>query len=279
MIQVTPKTSCIGAEITGVDLNDDLDNETFDAIVQAYHDHIVLVFPDQDLSPQAQSRFSQRFGPVEPHPNGARVGIEEAPEVIILENKPELRGARNDFWHSDISSAERPPSASFLHAKIIPQGRGDTLFCNMYRAYEDLSDGLRRTLLSLNALHSSEAIRQRNLAEPDTDSPEITNVAPPMSHPVVRTHPETGRQALYVNAFFTMSFDDMTPEESRPMLDYLVDRATRPELIYRHSWRVGDLVMWDNRACMHYAVRDYDQTMPRRMHRTTAGGDRPFLRV
>ncbi|MEK9672675.1 MAG: TauD/TfdA family dioxygenase [Rhodospirillaceae bacterium] len=279
MITVTPKTGCIGAEITGVDLSEGLDNETFDAVIQAFHDHLVLVFPNQDLTPAQQSRFSQKFGPAEPHPYGARVGFEDTPEVIILENRPDKRGARNDFWHSDISASEKPPAVSFLHAKIVPEGRGDTLFCNMYRAFEDLSPGMRVCLTGLNALHTADAIRQRNLAEPDTDSPQIVYVPPPISHPAVRTHPNTGRQALFVNAFFTIGFDGMAVEESKPILDYLITQATRPELVYRHSWRVGDLVMWDNRATMHYAVRDYDQTMPRRMHRTTAGGERPFIKA
>ncbi|PIW29611.1 MAG: hypothetical protein COW30_04710 [Rhodospirillales bacterium CG15_BIG_FIL_POST_REV_8_21_14_020_66_15] len=278
-IDVQPLNGALGARVTGVDLSGDPDNETFSAIVQALHDHLVLTFPGQDLTPEAQSRFSQRFGPVEPHPYGSREGVDDKhPEVIVLETKPGRRGARNDFWHSDISASERPPALSFLHARIVPEGRGDTMFCNMYRAFDTLSPALQETLRGLDALHSPDAIRRRNLAEPDTDSPQIPAGLASYRHPVVRTHPETGRDALYVNTFFTTQFADMTVEESRPLLAFLMDHATRPENVYRHRWQAGDLVMWDNRATMHYAVRDYDESMPRRMHRTTAGGDRPFLK-
>ncbi|MEQ8229357.1 MAG: TauD/TfdA family dioxygenase [Rhodospirillales bacterium] len=277
-INVQPLTGAIGARVTGVDLSQELDAETFAAIRQALNEYLVLAFSDQDLTPAEQSRFSKLFGPAEPHPYGARVGVNnENPEVIVLETKPGRRGARNDFWHSDISASEKPPALSLLHARIVPEGRGDTLFCNMYRAFETLSPAMQQTLRGLDALHSPDAIRQRNLAEPDTDSPQIPAGLKSFRHPAVRTHPETGRDALYVNTFFTVQFADMTVEESRPILDFLMDHATRPENVYRHRWQAGDFVMWDNRATMHYAVRDYDETMPRRMHRTTAGGDRPFL--
>ena len=277
-IEVQPLTGAIGARVTGLNLSRDLDDEGFAAVRSALHEHLVLVFPGQDLTPAQQSAFSQKFGPAEPHPYGARSGVNnENPEVIVLETKPGRRGARNDFWHSDISASERPPALSFLHAKIVPERRGDTMFCNMYRALETLSPAMQEMLRGLDAMHSPDAIRQRNLAEPDTDSPQIPAGLKAFRHPAVRTHPETGRDALFVNAFFTVQFADMTVEESRPLLDFLMSHATQPENIYRHRWQAGDLVMWDNRATMHYAVRDYDETMPRRMLRTTAGGDRPFL--
>ena len=277
-IELQTLTGTIGAQVTGVDLSQDLDSETFSAVTKALHDHLVLVFPGQDLTPAQQSEFSKRFGPAEPHPYGAREGVNnENPEVIVLETKPGRRGARNDFWHSDISASERPPALSFLHARIITPGRGDTMFCNMYRAFETLSPGMQRMLLGMDAMHTPDAIRQRNLAEPDTDSPQIPAGLKSFRHPAVRTHPETGRDALFVNSFFTSNFADMTVEESRPLLDYLMRHATEPENVYRHHWTAGDVVMWDNRATMHYAVRDYSESEPRSMHRTTAGGDAPFL--
>jgi taurine dioxygenase len=169
-VDVQPLTGAIGACITGVDLSREIDDATFAAIRQALHEHLALVFPGQDLTPEAQSAFSQRFGPVEPHPYGSRAGVDnQNPEVIVLETKPGRRGARNDFWHSDISASERPPSLSFLHARIVPEGRGDTLFCNMYRAFEMLSPAMQKMLRGMDALHSPDAIRRRNLAEPDTD--------------------------------------------------------------------------------------------------------------
>lgn len=277
--EIQSLTGAMGARINGVNLSEDLDADTFAAVTAALHEYLVLVFSDQDLTPAEQSRFSQRFGPAEPHPYGSRAGVNnEHPEVIVLETKPGRRGARNDFWHSDISASEEPPALSLLHARIVPEGRGDTMFCNMYRALETLSPAMQDMLRGLDAMHSPDAIRQRNLAEPDTDSPQIPANLASFRHPVVRTHPETGRDALYVNTFFTTNFVDMTKEESRPLLDFLMDHATQPENVYRHRWQEGDFVMWDNRATMHYAVRDYDENMPRRMHRTTAGGDRPFLK-
>jgi len=275
-MDIRPLTNALGAEITGVDLAGELDNSTFSAIHDAFLDHHVLVFPDQSLSPDRQIAFMAKFGAVEPHPLGSRDGHAEHPELLVLENRPGRPGTRNDFWHSDISCAERPPLGSLLHALEIPgEGRGDTMFCNMARAYETLSDGMRAMLAGLEAEHTGEAIRRRNAENPATDANQIVEVPPPSIHPVVRRHPESGKLALYVNEFFTANFVGMSEDESRPLLDFLNDWATRPANVYRHRWRVGDAVMWDNRATMHYAIKDYDETMPRKMHRATAAGDRP----
>jgi len=274
MIGVHRVNGALGARIEGVDLSGEVDAATFDAIRRAFHDHVVLVFPGQDLSPAAQIAFTERFGRAEPHPLRTRRTVEGYPQVLVLENRPGRRGARNDYWHSDISHAEYPPAATFLHARRVPEGRGDTLFCNMYAAYERLSAGMRRLLARLGALHGAEATVRR-AREERTDALDIGSVPAPYAHPVVRTHPETGRRALFVNPHFTLRFEDMTEEESKPLIDYLISEATRPENVYRHRWSEGDLVMWDNRCAMHYAVRDYDESMPRLMHRTTAAGDRP----
>lgn len=273
-LQIVPLTPVLGAEVFGVDLSGGIDAETFGTIHQALLEHLVLVFKDQQMTPQAQVEFTRRFGPVEPHPLKARAGHPEIPELLVLENQSGKRGARNDFWHSDISCAERPPAISFLHAKIIPEGRGDTMFCNMSAAWEGLSDGMRRMLDGMTAAHSGAAILARNLAA-DTDGNIDMDVPPPNTHPVVRRHPETGRPALFVNNFFTTNFTGMTAAESRPLLDLIEHRATAPENVYRHRWQAGDAVMWDNRCTMHYAVYDYDESTPRRMHRTTVAGDRP----
>ena len=265
----------LGAEVCGVDLSRPLDAATAERIHGAFLEHVVLVIREQALSPAAQIAFTELFGAVQPHPLGSRPGLPDFPQVMMLENRPGKPGARNDFWHSDISHAECPPAVSLLHALEVPEGRGDTMFCNMYAAYEQLSPGMRTLLDGLQAFHSGEATARRNREEP-TDALPIPEVPPPIAHPVVRTHPETGRKALYVNPFFTLNFGDMSESESAPILNYLHAFATRPENVYRHRWRKGDVLFWDNRCAMHYAVKDYDEHMPRFMHRTTAAGDRPF---
>ena len=274
-LSITQLNGSLGAAINGIDLNEPLDRETAASIDTAFYDHVVLVFPKQSLSPANQVAFTERFGAVEEHPLRTRRSAPGFPGVLILENQPGRPGARNDYWHSDISHAERPPALSLLHALIVPQNSGDTLFCNMYAAYESLSDGLRQSLECLSAMHSAEVTAERVRREKGTDALPIAKVTPPRPHPVVRTHPHSGRKALYVNPHFTLRFHGMTDEESAPLLEFLYEVATRPEHVYRHRWAPGDVVMWDNRCAMHYGVYDYDDSMPRLMHRTTAAGEIP----
>lgn len=267
-------TGALGAEIAGLDLSQPLDDAVFAEVEAAFHEHVVLVFPDQHWTPAQQIAFTARFGPVEEHPLRSRPGLPEHPEVLVLVNKPGTRGARNDIWHSDISFSETPPLGSVLYGLQIPEGRGDTMFCNMIRAYETLSPALQAMLRPLTAMHSAEGLAARNNAGDSNASP-ITQLPDAVEHPVVRRHPGSGKLALYINPWFTERFAGMTPAESRPLIDFLCAEAVRPENVYRHRWRPNDVVMWDNRAAMHYAVRDYDETMVRIMHRTTALGDRP----
>jgi taurine dioxygenase len=264
----------LGGEVEGVELSAQLDAEKVQQIKAAFHEHLVLVFPSQDITPAQQVAFTSLFGPVEPHPLASRKGVEGRPEVLVLENKKGTPGARNDFWHSDISFSPTPPAASVLCGRTITPGYGDTMFCNMYQAYDELSGRMRKLVDGLTAMHTSAALVERNQSAVSDGLP-IPDVPPPSEHPAVRTHPETGRKALYVNPYFTSHFKGMTVEESRPLLEYLYQRAARPENVYRHHWRQGDLLIWDNRCAMHYAVYDYDDTKPRLMHRTTAGGDAP----
>ena len=273
-LSVTPLTPNIGARIDGVDLSEPLDAGTAAAVRAALFEHVVLAVRGQDLSVSEQIAFTTHIGTPVPHPLAARPGIDADSLCIVFENRPGLRGARNDFWHSDISCAVEPPAVSILHAVTVPEGRGDTMFCNMYEAWERLSPGLKAVLAPLTAEHDGEAIRNRN-RQADTDSPADLDVPPPATHPVVRRHPETGRPALYTNTFFTSRFTGMTVPESRPLLEFIEEVATQPDNVYRHRWQAGDVVMWDNRCAMHYAHYDYDPDQPRRMHRTTAGGERP----
>lgn len=273
---ISPRPLCgaLGAEIAGLDLSQPLADEVFAEIQTAFHEHIVLVFPDQTWTPAQQIAFTGRFGPVEEHPLKSRPGLPEHPEVLVLVNKPGDRGPRNDIWHSDISFNETPPLGSVLYGLQVPEGYGDTMFCNMVAAYANLSPKLQEVLRPLRALHSAAGLAARNNAG-NTNANAIAQVPDAVSHPVVRTHPGSGKLALYVNPWFTQCFEGMTEAESRPLLDFLAAEATRPENVYRHRWRQRDVVMWDNRAAMHYAVRDYDENRIRIMHRTTALGDRP----
>ena len=273
-MKISRLCGALGAEVRGVDLAR-LDEAASLAIREAFHEHLVLVFPDQDLAAGAQVKFTELFGPVEPHPLRTRRTVDGYPAVLIIENRKGQPGARNDYWHSDISHAERPPAVTVLHAIEVLEGRGDTMFCNMYRAYEALSNDLRETLGDRRALHSGMATYTRSLEHNDARAIDRGEVKPPRAHPVVRTHPATSRPTLFVNPHFTIGFEDMTEDESRPLLDTLHAAATRPENVYRHRWRVGDVVMWDNRCAMHYAVMDYTEDMVRLLHRTTAGGDVP----
>jgi taurine dioxygenase len=273
-LEISRPCLALGAEVSGVDLSKPMDDDHFAEVLQAFHDHLVLVFRDQALTPAAQISFAARFGPVEPHPLQARRSVAGHPGVLQLENRPGQRGARNDFWHSDISFMRNPPLASILHALEVPAGRGDTMFCNMYAALEAVSPGLRRVLDGLTALHSGKALAARN-NDGASDGLPITEVPPSEEHPVVRTHPGTGRKALYINPYFVERLTDMTVAESRPLIDHLTQVAIRPENVFRHRWRKGDVVMWDNRCTMHYAVLDYGENEVRLMQRTTAGGERP----
>ncbi len=275
-IRVTPLSDAVGAEVAGIDLSNDIADTTLDQIRSAFLAHHVLLFRNQELSPARQVRFTSCFGRVEPHPLRARRGADDAPEVLVFENRANRRGARNDFWHSDITFAEEPPALSILHALKVTPGVGDTMFCNMARAWNQLSIGMQRMLQPLRAMHSAEYLLRRNERNSVTDALPIENCPAPVRHPVMRTHPESKLKVLFVNPGFTLRFEDMTSDESKPLLDWLYTSATREQNIYRHKWCEGDVLMWDNRAVMHYAFYDYDETMPRLMHRTTASGDRPY---
>lgn len=273
------ETKCIngalGIEVQGIDLND-LSNQTRADLLDLYNEHIVLVFRDQDLAPGAQLAFSELFGPVKVHPLKTRASVEGFPQVLILENKPGRPGAPNDYWHSDISHTEQPPSATVLHSLVVPEGRGDTMLCSMVGAYDRLSDRVRDMIDDLQALHSGMATYERSIAN-DSDARRIdpSEVKPPRAHPVVRSPKGTDHKAIFVNPHFTIGIEGMDAEEGNWILNHLYRTATKPENIYRHQWRAGDVLVWDNRRTMHYAVRDYTDQMSRKLHRCTASGEVP----
>lgn len=247
---VVPLSGTLGAEVRDVRL-DELDEAGFAAFSALLWEHQVLVVRDQHLAPSAQKEFGQRFGELHSHP--AAPGVDGHPEILLLVNRGKPANI-TEVWHSDVSCEAEPPSISILQAKQLPPAGGDTMWASQYEAYERLSDGMKAMLEPLDAVHAAFGLES--------------------VHPVVRTHPVTGRRALYVNGGFTQRFADMTVAESRPLLDYLVGHASQPDLTIRHRWNEGDVVMWDNRCVMHYAIHDYADD-PREMHRVTVCGERP----
>ena len=274
-ISVRKLCGAAGAEIVGVDLSRPVDAETAAEIRRAFLENCVVAFRDQDLAPQEQIRFTEIFGKVEQHPLYRGNGIEGFPEILVLEHKAgQFINGRNDVWHSDITFGERPPLGSVLHCRAAWEGYADTMFANQYLAFEALSEPLKRLFDGMTAEHDATRLRKRNNAQ-DYNTP-MGEIPLPVIHPVVRTHPETGRKALFVNSVYTSRLLGVTEEESKRLLDLLFAHATRPDFVYRHRWRVGDVVMFDNRCLLHYVVQDHPFDMHRRMHRTTAAGDRPF---
>ena len=259
----TPLAGSLGAQVLDVDLLE-LETADFAEIQRLFLEHHVLVFRDQKLSPEQQIAFGERWGgllihPIIPH-------IEDHPPIIAIENLGKQR-TLTEFWHSDVTFDPRPPAISMLYALEVPAAGGDTLFANQHAAYDRLSPGMKQMLGSMRAVHSGRGLgAAAGKAEAWAHQGQV--------HPAVRTHPETGRKALYVNLGFTIAFENMTAEESRPLLNFLCKQAVTPDLTMRHVWREGDLVMWDNRSVQHYAIHDHGDT-PRRMHRITVQGDEP----
>ena len=250
---VTPLAGLIGAEVD-VDLRQ-IDDDAFDRIRGAFLEYVILVFPKQQLSPDDQLAFARRFGELYRYPHGPGM---EGHEMVLPINLPS--GVRRGRWHSDATFDERPPAISILSARELPSRGGETAFANQYAAFDALSDGMKKLLAGMAAVHDASS---HNRAEEWT------------THPVLRTHAETGRTALFVNSEFTRRFAGMTAEESEGLLKYLTTHAHRPEFCYVHRWRPGDVVMWDNRAAQHYPVLNRPQGEVRRMWRVTVAGDRP----
>lgn len=249
-VRVRRLTGSVGAEVQGVDLAR-IDDATFAAAHSALLEHGVIVFRNQDLTPESHKAFGRRFGELHTHP--AAPGPEGHPEILLLENRGKEETI-TEVWHSDVTCEQRPPSVSILRAVELPEYGGGTMWANQYLAYDRLSTGMKRMLEGMRAVHAAFGLEA--------------------THPVIRTHPESGRRALFVNAGFTRRFEDMTVAESQPLLRYLVEVATTPDLVYRHVWDAGDVVMWDNRGVMHFAIHDYDD-QHRVMHRVTVQGDEP----
>jgi taurine dioxygenase len=268
----------LGAELAGVDLSEPLDDAVIADIRRALLDHQVIFFRDQRLTPEQHLAFGRRFGSLNVHDFVGAMA--DYPEIIEVRKEADDRGSNfGGAWHSDVTYLEEPALGSILYAREVPDFGGDTLFANMYLAYDALSDGMKRMLDGMTAVHSARRpyaprsdwfptqramdIRRSNSAQAEVE------------HPVIRTHPETGRKGLFVNSTFTIRFSGMSEEESAPLLDYLYRQLVRPEFTCRFRWSANTIAFWDNRCVQHYAINDY-HGQRRVMHRVTVNGDRPY---
>ena len=271
-------------EVDGVNLSDDHSDGEIDDIRSALMKHGILVFHGQNMSNQQHVRFSQKFGPSEIH-TVKQYLLEGFPEIIALANrgdkgtKPIANGGA--YWHSDITYKVRPPMGSILYALEIPPEGGDTLYCDMAGAYDALSDEMKDRIDGLKAVHSylprfmasrkmDKGFQKDGFVLSEEQKAELAEVV----HPIVRTHPENGRKALFINEGFTVRVEDMDENDGKALLSELNAHATSDRFIYAHKWSVGDVVFWDNRVTMHKAT-EYDSQYARRMHRTTVQGDIP----
>ncbi len=274
---INPLSPTLGAEVVGLDLNEPLSDAVFLEIERAWQDaNGVLVFRGQDLAPEAQIAFSRRLGDLEVHV-AKRYLLPGHPEIYRVSTKQDANGKAmgnpesGRYWHSDLSYLDPPAKASLLYALEVPPIGGDTMFTNMAAAHDALSEPVRTMLNGLMAVHDYSYVRR--MFSPGFGRSADPNQVPPVRHPVVRPHSDTGRKTLFVNPGFTTHIDGLTRQESDAILSFLFDHATRPEFIYRHNWSVGDAVLWDNRSTMHHAVHDFYETGGiRHMHRTTVMG-------
>ncbi len=275
-IEVRPVAGALGAEVRGVDLGDALSDEQVDTLRRAFLDHQVIFFRDQKLDPDSHKEVGRRFGDLNIH--GYYESLPGHPEILPVLKEPEATDNIGGVWHSDVTYLPAPALGSILYALEVPPAGGDTMFASQYLAYETLSDGMKEMLEGLRAVHSSDIFtnKARRDAANATRTTKLNEVDETIetSHPVVRTHPETGRKCLFVNGAFTRRIDGWTAEESRPLLDFLYRQAARPEFTCRFRWQEGSIAFWDNRCTQHYALNDY-QGYRRTMHRVTLEGDRP----
>jgi taurine dioxygenase len=273
-ISVQPLAGAVGAEIHGVDLAGEVTDTQFNEIRAAYHDHGVIFFRDQDLTPEQHISFAERWAPI--NVNRFFQAVDGYPQIALVLKEPDQKRNIGSNWHTDHSYDIEPAMGSILYALEVPKTGGDTIFASMYEAYEGLSDGLKQTLEGMRAVHSSRHVFGKARAERGDDdtvgrirNPEMANQD--AVHPVVIRHPGSGRKSLYVNPGFTLHFDGWTAEESKPLLDYLYRHASQPTFTCRFRWEKGSIAFWDNRATWHCALNDY-HGQRRLMHRITVEG-------
>ncbi|MCA9192434.1 MAG: TauD/TfdA family dioxygenase [Planctomycetales bacterium] len=277
-IQASQIAGSLGAEIRGVSLADELPDDVIAEIRQALLKYQVIFFRDQKLTPEQQIAFGKRFGDLDTHE--FVLGMPDHPEIIrVVREADETTLNFGGAWHADVTHQESPAMGSILYAVDVPPYGGDTLFSNQYLAYETLSEGMKRMLDGMTAIHTArgpfapEGRSKNNWKNMQVVTSE--KAYEEMEHPVIRTHPETGRKMLFVNKTFTVRFKDMTEQESAPLLDYLFRHASHERFTCRFRWTPGAVAFWDNRAVLHYALNDYTGYR-REMYRVAIAGDRPF---
>jgi taurine dioxygenase len=269
---IRPSSPAIGAEILGVDLSRPLTPEETGEIREALNEHGVIFFRDQELTPEQHIAFAERFAPI--NVNRFFRSVSDHPQIAEVRKEPDQTANIGGGWHTDHSYDEAPALGSILLAREVPDHGGDTMFASMHHAYEALSDGLKRTLEGLRAVHSSRHVFGAAARYAKETAGRIGNAERATQdavHPVVIRHPETGRKTLYVNAAFTTRFEGWTEKESKPLLDYLYAHAAQPQFHMRFQWRNGSIAFWDNRATWHFAINDYHGER-RLMHRITLEG-------
>lgn len=281
-IELVPVDAAVGAEIRGVDLAQGIDDETFAEIDTALSEHAVIFLRDQHITPAQQVDFSRRFGEIEINAFN-KYALKENPAVLVVsnirENGKDIGYAdAGSHWHTDMSYTATPPRLTMLYAVEVPhrdeKPLGDTWFASATTAYDDLPDTMKRLLEGKRAIHRFAA-KERGVKKPVALTPEQIAKNPDVVHPVVRRHPITGRKALYVRKGECIGIEGMADAEALPLIEDLSDRITRDKYIYRHSWKVGDLLMWDNALVQHWAPRDYEWPDRRMMLRTTVNGSVP----
>jgi taurine dioxygenase len=270
-IQVDKLTPQTGAEIRGVDLSQPLDEPTFKEIHAALIDNGVIFFRDQHLTPDQQKAFGRLFGELHMHPAAPSL-LEGHPEILVIHADENSRHVAGENWHSDVSCDLEPPMGSILYMHELPPVGGDTLFASMYAAYEALSEPMKRFLEPLTAMHEGEHVYRGRYGVNDTGK-----VFPKAEHPVIRTHPVSGRKALFVNGGFTTRITQLARPESDALLQFLSRHVETPEFHCRFRWQVNSVAFWDNRCVQHHAMWDY-YPQRRHGHRVTIKGDRPFYR-
>ena len=281
-LDIRPIAGALGAEIHGIDLSETLDDEAFGAVRQALHHHLVIFFRNQTISPDQHLAFARRFGDIEIHRYAK--GLDSHPEILPVVKEATDKAANfGGIWHTDVAFHEVPPMGQILYALEVPKFGGDTIFVNMYRAYETLSDGMKRMLEGRNAMFTGERSYGRSNSEVtkrqaqfsrSMDVKPMDNAEAEVAHPIVRTHPETGRKSLFISGIAIRSLEGMTREESHPILEFLKEHAIRPENTCRFRWKPRSIAFWDNRCTQHYALNDY-HGQRRVMHRVTVAGERP----
>ena len=273
-IRVNPLGGALGAEISGIDLNEAISDEQLTEVRQVFGQYAVIFFRNQNLSPENEIRFAKRWGEI--NTNRFFSSVEGYPQIALVVKEPDQKNNIGGSWHTDHSYDIAPALGSMLFAHEVPVSGGDTVFASMYKAYDTLSDGLKSTLSNLRARHSSAHVFGAARAANGNDD-TVGRIKNPEAatqeaiHPVVISHPETGRKSLYVNPGFTLGFEGWSDEESKPLLEYLYAHAARPEFTCRFQWKAGSIAFWDNRATWHLAVNDY-QGHRRMMHRITIEG-------